>query len=135
MTKSARRPVFVLALIGGGAVLAVALVVLVGYQFTRSGFHKGPDHHFGDQHLKTTVALVELHHVRHGKYPASLSELEYLGGWDPLHVNSVRYCPNADRSAYYVEVTRGWIGKPTLSMPPEFWRGTGYREELAADCP
>jgi hypothetical protein len=46
-----------------GAILAVRSVV-------ESGITRGPDNLFGDQHLKTAVALIELHKVRFGKYPA-----------------------------------------------------------------
>ena len=93
----------------------------------------GPDKMFGDQHLKTTVALLELHKVRYKKYPASLNDLKYIGDWDLIALRSVSYQPNKERTAYYVEVQRGWIGKPHLEMPAEFWQGTGYRpkEELA----
>ncbi len=86
---------------------------------------------FGDQHLKTAVALIELHKVRTGKYPGDLSELQFTGQWDMIALKSVRYVSAEDRSSYYVEVQRGWIGKPELSMPAEFWRGTGYNPRLA----
>jgi hypothetical protein len=43
---------------------------------------------------------------------------------------SVRYYPNADRTGYYIEVQRGWVGKPSLQIPDEFWRGTGYSSSL-----
>jgi len=85
---------------------------------------------FGDQHLKTTVALVELHKVRYGKYPDSLRDLKFTGQWDQLALQSVAYYPNAERNAYYIEVRRGWVGKPNLEMPAEFWQGTGYSRSL-----
>lgn len=85
---------------------------------------------FGDQHLKTTVALLELHKVRYGKYPASLRDLTFTGQWDQIALQSVSYYTNPDRSAYYVEVERGWMGRPTMKMPEEFWKGTGYSEAL-----
>ena len=85
---------------------------------------------FGDQHLKTAMALIELHKVRYGKYPGSLVDLRFTGQWDQIALQSVSYYPNADRSAYYIEVNRGWIGKPTLEMPAEFWAGTGYSAAL-----
>jgi hypothetical protein len=85
---------------------------------------------FGDQHLKTTVALIELHKVRYGKYPDSLSDLKFTGQWDQIALQSVTYYPNADRTAYYVEVERGWAGKPNLEMPDGFWKGTGYSASL-----
>ncbi len=40
---------------------------------------------------------------------------------DQIALQSVRYYPNAKRSAYYIEVETGWIGKPDLKMPDEFW--------------
>lgn len=43
---------------------------------------------------------------------------------------NVRYDPNPEGTAYYIEVNRGWIGKPSFKMPDEFWRGTGYTESL-----
>jgi hypothetical protein len=88
------------------------------------------DNQFGDQHLKTTVALIELHKVRFGKYPDGLADLKFTGDWDQIALQSVRYYPNSDRTAYYVEVENGWIGKPDLKMPEEFWRGTGYDARL-----
>jgi hypothetical protein len=110
--------------IGGGAIGAVV------YYVTRSGITRPFDNMFGDQHLKTSIALLELHKVRYGRYPQSLSELKFVGGWDQLALNSVRYYPAADGSKYYLEVTRGWVGKPSLDYPPEFWQGTGYSPAL-----
>jgi hypothetical protein len=85
---------------------------------------------FGDQHLKTSVALIELHKTRYGKYPTSLSELKFIGQWDLIALQSVKYYPNEEGTAYYIEVQRGWAGKPQLNVPDEFWQGTGYTEEL-----
>lgn len=85
---------------------------------------------FGDQNLKTAVALIELHKVRYGRYPDSLRDLKFTGLWDQSGLQSVRYYPNVDRTAYYIEVERGWVGMPKLQMPPEFWQGTGYSEAL-----
>ena len=107
-----------------GALLAARAVI------SASGITRVPDNLFGDQHLKTTVALIELHKVRFGKYPDSLSDLKFTGQWDQIALQSVRYYPNADRTAYYIDVENGWIGKPDLKMPVEFWRGTGYTMSL-----
>ena len=98
--------------------------------YRQAGITSAPDNLFGDQHLKTAVALIELHKVRYGSYPASLSDLKFIGQWDPIALHNVRYYPNANRTAYYVEVGRGWVGKPDLKMPDEFWRGTGYTTTL-----
>jgi hypothetical protein len=96
----------------------------------QSGVTRPLDNKFGDQHLKTTVALVELHKTRNGHYPARLSDLRFTGEWDAIALNRVDYCANPEGSAYYVEVRSGWVGRPDLSFSEEFWRGTGYDESL-----
>lgn len=115
-------------LIGAGVVALIGLIGLITFavQIYESGFWRGPDAQFGDQHLKTSVALIELHKIRQGRYPKSLNDLRYVGDWDKIGLGSVRYVPNEDQSKYCVEVVRGWIGKPDLKMPDEFWQGTGY---------
>ena len=117
--------IVVLTVVAAFGALLAARAVIMAYGITRV-----PDNLFGDQHLKTTVALIELHKVRFGKYPGSLSELKFTGEWDQIALQSVRYYPNAARTAYYIEVETGWIGKPELKMPDEFWRGTGYTTSL-----
>ena len=114
-------------------IFGLVLVISVGYlgfQVYQSGFWQGPDVKFGDQHLKTSVALIEMHKVRFGRYPKTLRELKFVGDWDEIALNSVRYITNAEQDKYCVEVTRGWIGKPDLKIPPEFWQGTGYDPSL-----
>lgn len=81
---------------------------------------------FGDQHLKTAVALIELHRTRHGEYPATLDDLEFVGEWDRIALNSVSYRVNEGRTKFCVQVERGWVAKPHLRMPAGFWVGTGY---------
>jgi hypothetical protein len=115
--------------------ILIGVVVVVGgavtiYSIIASGITRGPDNMFGDQHLKTAVALIELHKVRFGKYPDSLADLKFTGQWDKIALQSVRYRPNADRTNYYLVVERGWMGKPDFKMPEGFWRGTGYDEHL-----
>lgn len=109
--------------------VAVVAVVAVA----RSGITRPVDNMFGDQHLKTIVALVELHKVRYGAYPARLSELKFIGKWDELPIQVVSYCAAEDRQSYYVEVQRGWAFKPgdlAQEQPAEFWQGTGFRRDL-----
>lgn len=117
----------------------VALVILpvLGFAAIKVlGAFSGPfDNEFGDQHLKTTVALLELYKLRFGAYPATLRDIKYTGEWDQIALQSVRYCPNATRTAYYVEVTRGWAARPHLAYPPAFWKGTGYNAALKSACP
>ena len=81
------------------------------------------DQKFGDQHFKTSIALIELHKVRFGEYPNSLSELKFAGEWDQIALASVRYKRVA--TGYELDVVKGWVGKPELSYPPEFWRNLG----------
>jgi hypothetical protein len=121
-------------LIVGLIVAGVLILFLSGYLVIRtiiaSGITQVPDNMFGDQHLKTSVALIELHKVRYGKYPDTLHDLKFTGQWDQMALQSVEYYPNADRTGYYIEVRRGWVGKPSLQVPDEFWRGTGYSSSL-----
>ena len=51
------------------------------------------DAKFGDQHFKTTVALVELYKVRHGDYPEALSAIDFAGEWD----TTLPATPDAER--------------------------------------
>jgi hypothetical protein len=136
-TAARKRPsdrIIILLVIGGlAAIFAGGMLAL--HVIGMSGITKGPDNLFGDQHLKTAVALIELHKVRFGRYPSSLADLKFTGAWDPIALQNVSYYPNADRTAYYIEVKRGWIGKPDLKMPDEFWRGTGYDPSLKPKSP
>jgi hypothetical protein len=91
------------------------------------------DRKFGDQYRKTAVALIEPHKVRCGEYPETLDDLRYMGHWDVAALRSVAYTPNADHTAYFVEVERGWAGRPELETPPGFWRGTCHRKGLDPD--
>ena len=136
-TAARKRPsdrVIILLVIGGLAAIFAGGVLALHF-IGMSGVTKGADNLFGDQELKTAVALLELHKVRFGKYPSSLSDLKFTGAWDPIALQNVSYYPNADRTAYYIEVRRGWIGKPDLKMPDEFWRGTGYDPSLKPKGP
>jgi hypothetical protein len=113
-----------------GILFVVTACGFSAYKVYRSGFWKGPDAMFGDQHLKTSVALIELHRTRHGQYPATLGDLEFVGEWDRLALDSVSYRVNEARTKYCVRVERGWVAKPNLQMPSEFWVGTGYDPAL-----
>lgn len=122
--------VLIVAVVGAAFVVSLVGISLSIHSLLASGITKGPDNMFGDQNLKTAVALIELHKVRFGRYPSSLQDLRFTGQWDQIALQSVSYYPSPDRSAYYIEVERGWIGKPTLQMPDEFWKGTGYSAAL-----
>jgi hypothetical protein len=99
------------------ALLSVAIV------FSGCAFQKEADRKFGDQHFKTAISLIELHKIRFGEYPASLNDLKFLGEWDAIALNGVAY-KRLD-NGYELNATRGWVGKPELKYPAEFWRGLG----------
>jgi hypothetical protein len=118
-------------LVIGGLSIATLIGGIVAYRsIIASRITRSFDNKFGDQHLKTAVALIELHKVRSGRYPDSLRDLKFTDEWDQIPLMSVRYYPSANRDAYHIEVERGWMGKPTFTMPPEFWRSTGYSAAL-----
>ena len=124
-------PLLKIIFITSGISLVLLLIAVIAFHsIIASGITRGFDNQFGDQHLKTAVALVELHKIRYGKDPDSLRDLKFTGQWDELHLMSVKYVPSPNRDAYYIEVERGWMGKPDLQMPPEFWKGTGYSPAL-----
>ena len=91
------------------------------------------DAKFGDQNFKTAVALIELYHVRHGVYPESLRDLDFAGDWDAIAIASVSYQRLPD--GYALDVTRGWVGQPTLAYPDSFWTGLGLRRSNVARVP
>lgn len=128
--SSKRAAKIIIAVVCSVVVLGAACIFLVIHYVTASGITRPIDNMFGDQHLKTVVALVELHKTRYGRYPQTLRELKFTGEWDQLPLGVVSYRANPEGTAYYVEVQRGWAGKPLLHMPPEFWQGTGFREDL-----
>jgi hypothetical protein len=121
--KKSRAWLWILLIIGG---LSIARLIggIVAYRsISAFGITRSFDNKFGDQHLKTAVALIELHKVRFARYPDSLRDLKFTGEWDQIALMSVRYYPSAKRDAYYIVVERRWMGKPTFTMPPEFWSG------------
>ena len=126
MTRSNK---IALVVILGGAAIVVLLLTSASFILKRSGVCTLTvlfDNKFGDQELKTMVANLELYKLRHGHYPDRLSDLDFLGDWDRIGLSTVAYYPNETRSRYYVEVTRGWLCRPSLDYPDAFWAGTGY---------
>jgi hypothetical protein len=101
----------------------ILLVLLVSFQ--GCGFKRNADRQFGDQHFKTAIALIELHRIRFGSYPQSLTDLKFLGDWDGIALASVSY--RRLDEGYELNLVRGWMGRPELEFPPEFWHGLGLR--------
>ena len=95
------------------APLAVLFLLFSGCN--KPSFVSRADAQFGEQNFKSAVALIELHRVRTGSYPASLKDIEYLGSWDQIWLSAVRYEPS--EGGYNLYVTRGWVGEPTLKLP------------------
>ena len=123
----------VISFVVGAAILGVAAFFAarrVATAFASTFRSSGINNQFGDQWLKSAVAQLELHKLRYGKYPKTLQDLRYLGQWDASIVYNIAYYPNADLTAYYVEVRNGFLGKPNLEYPDEFWQGTGFRKDL-----
>lgn len=84
--------------------------------------------------LNRMVAQVELHKLRTGSYPESLGQLDVseLNAWrasgrtDEDHdwLDELGYRRSADGTAWTLEPFEG------VTLPPEFWSGTGWREDL-----
>ena len=90
-------------------------------------FREHANEQFGDQHFKTAIALIELHKIRKGAYPAKLKDLEYTGDWDQIIFRSVKY-KKLDEG-YELDLVNGWMGKPQdLTYPDDFWNGLGLRK-------
>ncbi len=102
------------------ASLIIAVLMLSGCDFE---IPHGIDEKFGDQHFKSAVSAIELHKTRHGNYPSSLEELEYLGDWDEIWLNSVSY--EKAGSGYNLYIERGWVGEPSLELPEGYKTGLG----------
>ena len=83
-----------------------------------------------DQQFKSAIAQVELHKLRNGTYPNSLSELQFLSAMDSSMFHSIEYT-KLD-TAYEMNINLdvpsfdgGSKKRIHLNYPPEFWRGLG----------
>jgi len=83
-----------------------------------------------DSEFKKALAYVELHKIRNGNYPNSLSELEYLSVMDSSIFQHVEYT-RLD-SGYELNVNfdipsfaSKEVTKLELKYPAEFWKGLG----------
>jgi hypothetical protein len=85
--------------------LALATTLVAGC----GEFKQQADAKFGDQNFKTSIALIELYHVRHGVYPTSLQDLDFVGDWDRIALSAVQYERLSD--GYALDVVRGWVGQ------------------------
>lgn len=83
-----------------------------------------------DWEFKKAIAQIELHKLRNGTYPNSLSELKFLSPMDSSMVNNVDYT-RLD-SVYELNLKMEYFsldGKDNkqidLKYPDEFWHGLG----------
>ena len=104
-------------------VILILINLLLCSILSACNFTNHADQQFGDQHFKTAIALIELQKVRFGEYPNSLNDLKFTGDWDQIALNSVSY--KRVGNGYELDVVQGWIGKPSLKYPDEFWKGLG----------
>ena len=109
--------------------ISVFILLLSVLPLSACIYQKQADQRFGDQHFKTAIALIELHKVRFGQYPDSLSDLKFTGDWDQAAIHSVRY--QILDNGYELDVVRGWVGQPDLQYPDEFWDGLGLVQSNA----
>jgi len=101
----------------------ITVCLCLAMSFSACDFQRQADQKFGDQHFKTSIALIELHKVRFGEYPASLSDLKFTGEWDQIALGNVDY-KRVD-NGYELNVTKGWVAQPELRYPDQFWKGLG----------
>lgn len=94
----------------------------------------------GDMEFKKAIAQIELHKLRNGHYPNSLSELQFLSVMDSSVMSNVDYT-RLD-SVYELNLKMKYFGLDgkkgdaiVLSYPPEFWAGLGCRKSNLKRAP
>jgi hypothetical protein len=86
-----------------------------------------------DETFKDAIANIELHKVRFGKYPASLTDLRFLSAMDSMILQSVKYVRldsgyQLDFAGKYVSFNGETKDTVQLNYPREFWQGLGCRK-------
>ncbi len=103
---------------------AILIIIIALSRCGLGDFNEQANQKFGDQRFKTAISLIELHKIREGEYPQTLNDLKYLGDWDKIIFNSVKY--KRLEEGYDLDLTNGWMGKPDdLKYPDDFWSGLG----------
>jgi hypothetical protein len=86
---------------------------------------------FGDMHFKNAISQIEMHKLRNGSYPGSLSDLQFLAAMDSGMFQFVEYqkLDSGYELNFKENVFSSIIGekrKPVnLEYPAEFWKGLG----------
>ena len=101
----------------------IVTLLCLGAALPGCSFKKEADQNFADQHFKTAISLIELHKVRFGEYPATLKDLKFTGDWDQIALVNCEY--KRVGNGYELNLMRGWVGRPVLNYPDEFWKGLG----------
>ena len=83
-----------------------------------------------DWAFQNAIAQIELHKLRNGHYPASLSELKFLSRMDSSMSNNVDYTRldsvyELNLKMKYFSVAGKEGNTIELKYPPEFWVGLG----------
>jgi hypothetical protein len=86
--------------------------------------------YIGRKAMNRGVGLVELHRLRHGRYPSTLADLRFLSEFDRTDLSWLEYASTEDGGAYYLGLGEDVPRAKTVTWPPEYWLGTGYDPEL-----
>jgi hypothetical protein len=83
-----------------------------------------------DQDFKKAIGNIELHKLRFGEYPDSLSELKFIGPLDSGFFNAVQYHKldsgyELNLKSSFVPLKEGANSTIILKYPDEFWHGLG----------
>ena len=103
--------------------MRIIALVLVSIFITSCDFYNIANEKFAKQHFISAISHIELHKIRNGTYPAELSDLEYLGDWDGIWIQSVDY--RRTNGGYDLFVVRGHAVSAEVEFPESFRRGLG----------
>ncbi len=84
-----------------------------------------------DQEFKKAIAHIELHKLRNGSYPQSLSDLQFLSAMDSSMFKFLQYTQLDSGYELNINMNLTFFGSDTtknevqLQYPPEFWKGLG----------
>lgn len=85
-----------------------------------------------DQTFRRMLGEIEMHKLRNGSYPASLSELRFLNSLDSANLKSVEY--HLLDSGYElnlhmkIPMLNGKQVDATPGYPDDFWKGLGCKQ-------
>lgn len=107
-------------------ILSVGLLIVFLYGCDHGLPFEQMERKFGDQHFKTAISLIELHKIRYGEYPETISDLRFTGDWDAIALQSVDY--ERVSEGYRLKVKRNIGINHDVEYPDEFWQGLGIVE-------